>query len=594
MVCFITQAQSSKSAIDSLHKVIEKLAPKQQLKIILEIPDKVLVTEIEKSEKLFKNAEVIAIKLKDSSSLGDVFFKESVLKAYKNRLDESVEFSLKAITIFEKKKQFAKAGKVYGGLGYSLKSKNLDKAFVYMRKAIKLLTKENDLQAINPVLDNYGTLLAINKQKDSALFYQNKSLRIKKQLKDSFGIGFSYANIANTYAETNNFKLAKTYIDSSTTIRNKIDDTYGITVNYVFKAEVFMLEKKYKEAIENFKICANLANKNNYNHLEQYCYENLTNAYLKFNDYKNALNYKVKFQQLKDSSDNLNAKIKVEELQIQFETEKKEKLLAEAKVDLLAKEAKIKKRTTFLYSALALAFLLGLIGFLVYKQQRLKNSQLIKENELRQALIKIENQNNLQQQRLEISKDLHDNIGSQLTFVISSLDNLKYFEFNKDKLYDKFDSIGNFTRTTITDLRDTIWAMNKEEITFEDLKIRTANFIDNAKASLLGISFQFTYPKENEKFIFNSKQGIEIYRIIQEAVNNAIKHANANKIKINFDIFSNQIIITIDDNGSGFDLNNTQEGNGLASMKKRAKSIDADLSLISHEGGTKIKLILNS
>mgnify|MGYP000950478019 CR=1 FL=1 len=63
--------------------------------------------------------------------------------------------------------------------------------------------------------------------------------------------------------------------------------------------------------------------------------------------------------------------------------------------------------------------------------------QIIKENELRQALIKIENQNNLQEQRLAISKDLHDNIGSQLTFIISSLDNLKYFEFTKDKLYSK-------------------------------------------------------------------------------------------------------------------------------------------------------------
>ena len=92
----------------------------------------------------------------------------------------------------------------------------------------------------------------------------------------------------------------------------------------------------------------------------------------------------------------------------------------------------------FLGLALALAFLFGLIGFLVYKQQRLKNEQIIKENELRQALIKIENQNNLQEQRLAISKDLHDNIGSQLTFIISSLDNLKYFEFTKDKLYSKF------------------------------------------------------------------------------------------------------------------------------------------------------------
>ena len=70
---------------------------------------------------------------------------------------------------------------------------------------------------------------------------------------------------------------------------------------------------------------------------------------------------------------------------------------------------------------------------------------------MKQALILIENQNNLQEQRLSISKDLHDNIGAQLTFIISSLDNLKYFDFTQDKLYAKFDAIGTFTRATITD-----------------------------------------------------------------------------------------------------------------------------------------------
>uniref|UniRef100_UPI004049B71B ATP-binding protein n=1 Tax=Flavobacterium sp. TaxID=239 RepID=UPI004049B71B len=583
-------AQTKTSYIDSLEHVMIKLSSKEQLKAINEIPYGDFVAEVEKAERLFKKGESLAIKLKDSLILGDLFFKQGQLKAYQNKLDESLVVTLKAVSIFENSKNYAKAGMVYGGLGYTLKRTNLEKGLYYMRKGIKLLESTNDLKGINPVYDNYGYLLSMEKKNDSALYYQNKSLNIKKQLKDSVGLGYSYANIANTFAEKKNFILAKKYVDSSSIIRNRIADNYGITVNYVQKAEIFVLEKKYEEAITNFKICANLARKYKYKHLEQYCYENTSKCYLELKDYQNAFDFKEKFQTLKDSSDNVTTNAKVEELQIEFETEKKEKLLAQAKVDLLAKEAKIKKRTTFLISALALAFLFGLIGFLVYKQQRLKNRQLVKENELRQALVKIENQNNLQEQRLAISKDLHDNIGSQLTFIISSLDNLKYFEFTKDKLYTKFDSIGTFTRSTITDLRDTIWAMNKEAITFEDLKTRTTNFIEAAKTSLLGISFEFNYPENTNEVTLNSLQGIDVYRIIQEAVNNAVKHAEATKIIVDFEIIEKYITISIMDNGKGFDLKNSEAGNGMASMKKRAAEIAADLSIEHLKQGTKVSL----
>ena len=584
----ISLAQEKPNYIDSINRIITKLPTKEQLKAINQIPYGDFVAEVEKSEILFKKGEDLALKLRDSLVLGELVFKQGQLKTYQNKLDESLALTLRAVAIFENNKNYAKAGMVYGGLGYDLKRTNLEKGLYYMRKGIKLLENANDLKGINPVYDNYGYLLIMSQKSDSALYYQKKSLKIKKQLKDSIGLGYSYANLANTFSEKKNFNLAKIYIDSSSVIRNKIADNYGVTVNYVQKAEIFIVEKNYKEALKNFMTCAHLAKKYKYKHLEQYCYENIASTYAILNDFKNAFDYKEKFHVLKDSSDNIATKNKVEELQIQFETEKKEKLLAEAQANILLKEVKIKKRTTFLISALALAVLLGLIGFLVYKQQRLKNEQLIKENELKQALVRIENQNNLQEQRLAISKDLHDNIGSQLTFIISSLDNLKYFEFTKDKLYSKFDSIGTFTRATITDLRDTIWAMNKEAISFEDLKTRTINFIEAAKASLLGITFEFNYPDNTTKLTLNSLQGIDVYRIIQEAVNNAVKHAKPTKISVDFKLINNSLDVSISDDGIGFDKEIVSAGNGLASMKKRAQEIDAVFSIQPLKQGTKV------
>lgn len=583
-------AQNQNTYIDSISAVIKTQKPEQALSSIIEIPYGSFVAELEKSEQLFNKGIELSKSINDSIALGEIMFKYGLLKAYQNKFDQGLEYTLQAIRIFENQKNNTKAGIAYGGLGYNLKTRDLEKGFYYMRKGIKLLEIENDLEGLNPVYDNYGVLLSMDKKLDSALYYQYKSLAIKKQLKDSIGLGYSYANIANTFAEKQNYDLAKTYVDSSSVIRNKIADNYGITVNYVHVAEIFQQEGNYEKAIENYKKCADLANKYNYKHLEKYCYQNIASCYKKLNKYKDALDFNERFQSLKDSTDNVATQNKIEELQIQFETEKKEKQLAEAKSDILIKEAKIKRRTTLIYYAFGLAFFLGLIGYLVYKQQRLKNKQIIKENELKEALIKIENQNNLQEQRLAISKDLHDNIGSQLTFIISSLDNLKYFEFTKEKLYNKFDSIGNFTRSTITDLRDTIWAMNKEEITFEDLKTRTTNFIEAAKTSLLGIDFEFNYPKDTDNVKLNSLQGIDVYRIIQEAINNAVKHAKATKIVVNFEIDGSDLKISIIDNGVGFDQSTIEAGNGLSSMKKRANEIDANFEMKSSNKGTGITI----
>lgn len=589
---FCFHGQQNKSYIDSINYVILKFPRKQQLKIILETSYGNIVSEINQSEKLLKKGEKLAFDLKDNISLADIFIKQSIIYAYKNELNKSVELKFKAIRIYEIENNISKLGYAYGELGYSIKKKNITNAIKYMRKGLLLLEESKDLKAINPVYDNYGTLLLNVKKIDSALYYQYKSLLIKKQLKDSVGLGYSYVNIGNSYAEKNDLNTAKIYLDSSVVIRNKIGDNYGSTVNKVQIADLFLLQKKYDESILNYKSALIDSKKYNYKDIEQYCYENLYLCYKNQNDSKNAIFFLEKYQAIKDSSNSIITNTNIEKLQIQFETEKKEKQLAIAKSENLLKEAKIKKRTTFLYSALGLALLLGLIGYLVYKQQRLKNSQIIKENDLIQALIRIENQNNLQEQRLAISEDLHDNIGSQLTFIISSLDNLKYFEFSKDKLYSKFDAIESFTRATITDLRDTIWAMNKEEITFEDLKTRITNFIETAKISLRGIQFDFNYDQVSNPVELDAIKGIDVYRIIQESVNNAIKHAEATKISVNFIIQNNQVIINIIDNGNGIDLQKITDGNGMISMKKRANEIGANLAISTLEKGTKVSLEL--
>ena len=213
---------------------------------------------------------------------------------------------------------------------------------------------------------------------------------------------------------------------------------------------------------------------------------------------------------------------------------------------------------------------------------------------MKSAISLIETQNKLQEQRLNISRDLHDNIGSQLTFIISSVDNIKYgFDIDNKKLEDKLTNINSFAKETIVELRDTIWAMNSNEITFEDLESRIHNFIDKAKEAKDEIQFSFQTDSVLKLIKLTSIEGMNLYRTIQEAVNNSLKYANATMIAITVKRIKDHIQITIHDNGIGFDQETIQKGNGLQNMQKRIEDIDGKFLLKSQSTiGTTITIVL--
>ncbi|MCO6499599.1 MAG: hypothetical protein J5I47_04370 [Vicingus serpentipes] len=216
------------------------------------------------------------------------------------------------------------------------------------------------------------------------------------------------------------------------------------------------------------------------------------------------------------------------------------------------------------------------------------------QRKLKARLRKIEIQQKIHQERLRISGDLHDNIGSQLTFIISSVDSIKFlFKSSDEQLQKKLTQISDFTQVTITQLRDTIWALNKDEISFENLASRLHNYVETAKLTKEQTHFNFNITSVTN-FQLNAIQAVNIYRIVQEAINNGIKYAAATKITLTISETKEQVIITIKDDGIGFDLSTIQLGNGLENMKNRAAAIDADFKIHSApEKGTEIILIMN-
>lgn len=472
-------------------------------------------------------------------------------------------------------------GVEYGKRAFNLmaNAKNID---------YRQLIFANNAIAIN--FDDWG-------KADSALFYHYKNLKYLKKVEDSTRFAFIFNNIGNTNLKQGNYQVAYKMVQRALAMNKSKNKVYNLATNYTNLATIAYEQGDYNLAKENFKEAYHYAEESASIEKIRDVVQQEAWFYKQIRDYEKALERQEAFYVLRDSVFNKERAESVAEIETKYQTEKKEKELAETRADLAETELEVKQKNTMIYGSLGLAVVLGLLGYLFYNQQKLKNRQLQKESELKTALARIETQNRLQEQRLRISRDLHDNIGSQLTFIISSVDNLKFkLKEAGEAVTDKLSNISDFTGQTIYELRDTIWAMNKSKITLEDLQSRISNFIEKAGASSNGTSFSFAVSEGiSEETEFTSVQGMNLYRIIQEAVNNALKYSEATEIEVGIDKNDEQYLLKIHDNGKGFNENETEAGNGLANIRKRARDLGGQAEIVSKLGdGTSVTVSFES
>ena len=530
----------------------------------------------------------LANKMNYSLGEAESYSNLSLVYYYDGKYDNDLKYSLKAISIYERIANLEKLALEYGELGYRMKKTNLVKGIYYMQKGKTIAEKNNFQKPLLSIYNNYGYLKELNKEDDSALFFYKKGLLIKEKIQDSVGIPYSLNNIALIYLKQKKFSETNVLLNRAFNIRLKLKDQIGIAENYFYFGDLNFNQQKFSQAIVFYEKSLNIALKNNYLDLSKSCFKAISECHERLGNTKESLfNYK-KFSQYKDSLTSIETNSKIAALEIQFDTAKKEKLI-------IAQKNEAKQKNSYLIGLSIVAFLTALTGFLIYRQQKQKNIQQAQEYKLKKAISKIETHNKLQEQRLSISRDLHDNIGAQLTFIISSVDNIKYaFDITNEKLDNKLTNISSFAKDTIVELRDTIWAMNSNEISFDDLEIRINNYIEKAKEAKDQISFSFAIDPVLKTQKLTSVQGMNLYRTIQEAVNNAIKYANATVISINAKQVENQLKIIIQDNGIGFDEATIQKGNGLQNMQKRIEEIGGEFHLSSSNEGTRIEFLLKN
>lgn len=518
---------------------------------------------------------------------GNVLHYKNILLGNKGQYQKALQAGHQEVALFNKLSLKDNELNAMLQIGYTYdRMGDYHKAIEWYNKGMKLEGVKNE----DYIGRNYGLMgIAYDELEDfeKAVYYNLKAIEHFKKKDNSVFLHTWYSNLGNTYTKMGKLDLAEKY--TLLALQDNKRKRYVTIINlgkiYLEKGAIKKAETTLKKVLEDLEQTDQPV------YLSE-AYYTLHQLYKKKGDYKTALTYFEKYNLTEKNRLSIEKTKQLNELTIQYETAEKEKLLLEQKAKITDHQLALKNRNLWIFGLSSLVITIGLIGFLLYKQQLLKNIKQQQESEIKLALEKIDAQNKLQQQRLNISRDLHDNIGAQLTFIISAIETIKLYAANKqNQLNKKLDNIAIFAKETIQELRDTIWAMNKSEITLQDLQTRMANFIEKAKQSHPNIHIPvFIDDGISKNTVFTGVQGLNIFRIVQEAVNNAFKHADASEITIAVTKNENNIHFKIKDNGKGFEEMDIEPGNGLMNIRKRALDLGSELKVQSEQGnGTTIE-----
>jgi len=218
----------------------------------------------------------------------------------------------------------------------------------------------------------------------------------------------------------------------------------------------------------------------------------------------------------------------------------------------------------------------------------------ISRNRYQKKLQHLEMEQEVQKEKQRLSRDLHDNLGSQLTWLSNTISQLERTQDEHQPIEKKLAQLKEGSGELMQTLRETIWIMNKEKISALELFDKLVNYAARHIEACPPLRL-ITEEKISPDLQLASGQALQLFRICQEAVTNACKHAQASELKITARSNETRFSITISDNGKGFETNRSNSSGhyGLQNMYERALESKLDLLISSSlNSGTSISVSL--
>lgn len=532
-----------------------------------------------------KKSLAIAIPMKDThmiivnyNLIGNIFKEMSVY-------DSSAFYFLVALKISENKGDDKKTSVLFNNLGdVYLEAGHYATSRDYYEKALEINNKNPDATS-NIALNytNLGRLASAEDHYEEAFSYYDKSLDLYMQLNDSSGILNLYNNYGDLYFKQGKYNLANEYFHKALTGYRNAKFQKGIVIALGNIAAAFVNMGKYDQAMVLHDSCINLTNRIGNMELMKDTYWNFSETYKNIGNYQKSREYLLSYTILKDSIFNLSKTKVINDLMIKYEKEKDQ-----ARILTLEKENlnKTIQRNAILYGSLGLISLV-LFGFLYFRQRTVKDKiiaqqqirQLEEEKKLMVAKMIVEGQEN---ERKRIARELHDGLGVLLSATKMQFTSIKDTSPENRPMIEKAIQL---LEQASGDVRKISHNMMPGLLTklgfYEAVEDLFENLNDSGKLQAVT-----EITGEQERLPENRE--IMLYRIVQEMVNNTLKHAEATKIKLKIDVKADYLTLVFADNGKGFDaekvLKSETESMGLKSIQSRVSFLNGDVSIESKPG----------
>ena len=572
-------AEAQQYMIDSLNFVISNSkSDPEKIKAYFLLQEKLLFKDFDQCLAASQNGAALARKINDSSSYGG--FQDAIGRAYyfKGNYDSAATYYYQSLEILRKTGDQPKLAAALNDIGKLYrKTRDLNRSIQMYDEAYLIYKRLNDENGMATILNESGVVFEYKEDYAEAISRYKRSLAIRQKMNDTVGIAYSLNFIGGACTLQKNFKEAEENLVQSLELRKILKDSFSIALSHGDLGFMYKEENRLDKAIEQYQLSNAIASRMKFMDLLLSNYKELAAIAEKKGDYAQALTYYKQQTALKDSIYSGEKMKQIEQLNAKYQAEKKEQQLKLQQTEI--------DRKNYVLAGLSLAALLFvLFGFTFYRKRQLQHKMTLQAEVMKQqdlatrAVISAE-----ENERKRIAADLHDGVGQMMS---AAKMNLSAFEteidFRNESQKTAFEKLIGLVDESCKEIRSVSHQMMPNALLKSGLASAVREFIDKIDNRIIKINLHTE--GLNERLDGNTET--VLYRVIQECVNNVIKHSGAGHLDIALIKDADGISATVEDDGRGFDATDKQksEGIGLKNIRSRVEFLKGTVDFDSSPG----------
>ncbi len=536
--------------------------------------------------------------LEHSNDKPSVIQKATLIHTYANIYHQRQEYDsalikyLQAINLFTKVKEENKIFFSYYNISgiYNLLN-DTAKAMYYARETQRMARNSTDsnyqmrsLMAMTEAYAGKGVY-------DSVYAFSKRGIELARSMNNVFGVGKFYTLLGTYYVQKKQqYDTAIVCFKVALDLYTSINIWYDIALVKQLLGNAYLKKGDYTNAILQLKEADEIAQQMKLDQVRLLTLNDLVLAEEKKGNISASYSYLRQYITVKDSVQTRNNRKIVNELEARYQSQKKELLLS-----TLEKDIRQKRLWIYVFAGTALSLLIiSLLSYRTYQQkQRLQQQQIAELEKEKQLLATEAVLKGQEEERTRLAKDLHDGLGGMLSGIRHSFTNIKDNLVLTDENVKAYERSMNMLDSSIKELRTVAHNLMPESLVRFGLDTALKDFCESITGSgTLTVSYH-SFGMEALKLEKNTE--ITLYRVIQELVNNIMKHAQATKALVQLQREEQTLTVTVEDNGKGFNeaLLAASKGIGWSNIKNRVEYLKGTVTIESEEGkGTGITIEL--